>query len=297
MISIGVHGDILPNTVGWCLTQANRNFGNITKIVMSALSTALDACVLMGLKNSTYAGLEHTQTILRTACTKAMAVFVLKQKLLKVENISFNGVKFHALCCHMYSSAHALGMPTYMDTQAFEHEHIEDGVNAYKRTSKRKETTTREMLLHALQMKRAAEIYHLSELNDLRNGIGSESIVQKNQNDETRYIALHNSALLQWDLNVHTFLFINKSHEGMLHHTLSLKLIYTYIMSYYEEEGHTWETILENNTFALEHGVRVLPDSISGHDNFLIISTSKYQSGSGNISLISVLISTLSFTN
>ena len=63
----------------------------------------------------------------------------------------------------------ALGMPTYMDTQAFEHEHIEDGVNAYKRTSKRKDTTTREMLLHALQMKRANEIYNLSELNDQRN--------------------------------------------------------------------------------------------------------------------------------
>ena len=54
-------------------------------------------------------------------------------------------------------------------------------------------------------------------------------------------------------------------------------------MSYYEDEGHSWETVLKTNTFALEHGVRVLPDSISGHDNFLIISTSQYQSGSGNI--------------
>ena len=283
MISIGVHGDILPNTSSWCITQTNKNFGNITQIVMSALSTALDASVLMGLKNSTYSGLEHTQNILRSACTKAMAVFVLKQKLLKVENISFNGVKFHALCCHMYRSAHALGMPIYMDTQAFEHEHIEDGVNAYKQTSKRKDTTTREMLLHALQMKRAAEIYHLSELNDQRNGLGTQSILQLELNEETRYVALHNSALLQWDPNIHSFLFVNNAQAGMLHSTLNLQLISSYIISYYEDEGHLWQTVLHSHTFALEHGVRVLPDSVSGHEKFQIISTSQYQSGSGII--------------
>lgn len=156
MISIGVNGDILPNT---------REAGhNITAIVLSACANVLEAHVLLRMKEATLQAMRHTQRQLRHATAQSHALYRLKQKLLEVE-ASFHSIKDHMCCCHSLTVPKSFGMYDYFNTQAMEHQHVADGVNTYRKTSKRKENLASEMLTHTFRVKIAKALGYQSELS------------------------------------------------------------------------------------------------------------------------------------
>jgi hypothetical protein len=70
----------------------------------------------------------------------------LKLTLLGKVDKPISGVKFHGVQHHFVETMRLIASPYYCDTVRFEHAHIKDGVQNFRKTSKRISSQTEEML-------------------------------------------------------------------------------------------------------------------------------------------------------
>ena len=269
MISIGVNGDIIPNVP--------YRGKNITAIVLSACANVLEAHVLLRMKEATVPALKHAQIQLRHATAQSFAMYELKQDLLDAEP-SFSALKDHMLSSHSLSVPKAFGMTDYYNTQAMEHQHVDDGVNAYRKTSKRNSNLSTEMLFHSFRRKIAAKLNYQSQRHDISIGIGRPKVmplVDDNLLFTARTVTSYKSCPISYDVVKNEYVVLSGTSPlwtGVTMGQLTLQLK-EYVIEVKEE---LWEDFVDTSSLALEHGIFITPDQDTGLDSFHLYTTNSY---------------------
>ena len=168
LLQIGTHGNVIPNSPTYLLRGGQ--VGNITVIVLSAITTLLDAYFAVKMSPITDARINVIKMKLQVMQKHFILLYQLKERSLGVSEPGLpQSRKLHAALCCIPTFLKNFGTLDKADTTSYESVHRSMTVDIWELTSKRYETMNNEMAKKSM-------LHNYTSTNQLISAVGEHNI-------------------------------------------------------------------------------------------------------------------------